>query len=89
MTRRIREFIDRAVAAQSAVDAIIASVRTTRDARNDLLITSEVARVCRVSERTVRHWVAIGRLRTFRVGRRHLLRRGDVVAMLRGESGKP
>lgn len=80
--KRLRKFLERGVRAQRAVDAIIVPARTARDSRDDLLIVGEVARICRCSERTVRHWIAIGKLRTYRVGRRHLMRREDVATML-------
>jgi excisionase family DNA binding protein len=46
--------------------------------RKGLLIVTEVASICRVSERTVRHWITTGRLRSLRVGRRHLVLPEDV-----------
>lgn len=48
---------------------------------DDLMFAEEVARRCRVAPRTVRSWVATGRIRSIKVGRRHLIPRGD-VAML-------
>lgn len=53
---------------------------------NDLLSTSEVATLCRVSESTVRHWRhhSEGPL-GFRVGRRVRYRRSDVDAWLEAQ----
>jgi excisionase family DNA binding protein len=55
---------------------------TNEQRGNKLLIVAEVAAICRVSERTVRHWINTGKLRSFRVGRRHLLRYDDIAALL-------
>lgn len=47
------------------------------------MIVAEVAKRCRVSERTVRLWIATGKLPSVRLGRRHLVRPADIVAALR------
>lgn len=50
---------------------------------DDRFIVREVAEIFRVSDRTIRLWINIGKLPSFRVGRRHLVRRADVEALLK------
>jgi excisionase family DNA binding protein len=50
--------------------------------RNDLLLLTEVATEARVSVSTVRHWISIGKLPTVRPGRRRMVRRADLDALL-------
>ena len=49
---------------------------------DDILLIPEVARVARASESTVRWWIATGRLRSFRPGRRRLIRRSDLESFI-------
>jgi excisionase family DNA binding protein len=46
------------------------------------LFLEEVARELRTSVSTVRHWIAIGRLRAFRPGRHILIARADLDEMI-------
>lgn len=55
---------------------------------SDLLIVPEVAKICRVSGRTIRHWIHVGKLKSLRVGRRHLVRRSDVAALFATSTGE-
>jgi excisionase family DNA binding protein len=48
----------------------------------DLLILPEVAEMCRTTISSVRDWIRNGRLAAYRPGRRVLVRRADVEAML-------
>jgi excisionase family DNA binding protein len=48
-----------------------------------LLFLWEVARACRVSVSTVRHWVLTGKLASVRPGRRRMVRSADLEAFLR------
>jgi excisionase family DNA binding protein len=57
--------------------------------RNDLLLLSEVAAEARVSVSTVRHWIRVGKLRTVRPGRRRMVRREDLDALLTTDVGRP
>jgi excisionase family DNA binding protein len=47
-----------------------------------LLIVAEVASALRVSARTVRQWIACGRVAALRVGRRHLVEPLEVDRLL-------
>lgn len=49
---------------------------------SEFLFLAEVAALARVSVSTVRHWVLTGKLPSIRPGRRRLVRRADVVALL-------
>jgi len=53
------------------------------------LYLDEVARECRTSVSTVRHWIAVGRLRSIRPGRRLLVTREDLDAFLDASTRKP
>lgn len=44
----------------------------------ECLLLSEVADHCRVTVGTVRHWINLRRLQSFRLGRRRLVRRVDL-----------
>lgn len=46
--------------------------------QREYLLLPEVADHCRVTVRTVRHWINQRRLRSFRLGRRRLVRRIDL-----------
>ena len=46
------------------------------------LLLTECAELARVPVSTVRHWIAIGRLRSVRPGRRRMVRRDDLEAFL-------
>jgi excisionase family DNA binding protein len=48
----------------------------------ELLILEEVAEMCRTTISSVRDWIRDGRLPACRPGRRVLVRRADVEAML-------
>lgn len=52
---------------------------------SELLTTAEVAERLRVCDETVRRWCRIGRLRTVRVGRRHLISSSE-LARFTGEA---
>lgn len=47
-----------------------------------LLTITEVASLTRAPIATVRHWIAVGKLRSLRPGRRRLVRRADLAAFL-------
>ncbi len=47
-----------------------------------LLTVDEAARVARTATSTIRHWLQIGRLRSVKPGRRRLIRRSDLAALL-------
>ncbi len=47
-----------------------------------LLTIAESAAIARTSASTVRHWLATGRLRSIKPGRRRLIRRGDLALLL-------
>ena len=46
--------------------------------RREFLLLDEVARECRASVASVRYWIASGRLRSVRPGRRRLVSREDL-----------
>lgn len=46
------------------------------------LYLDEVAQECRASISTVRHWIAVGRLRSVRPGRRLLVNREDLDSFI-------
>jgi excisionase family DNA binding protein len=48
------------------------------EGRREFLLLDEVARECRTSVASVRYWIANGRLRSFRPGRRRLVSREDL-----------
>jgi excisionase family DNA binding protein len=58
------------------------SVGPTSGANDEYLVLEEVAAFCRASLSTVRFWIRTGKLRSFRPGRRRLVRRADVVAFV-------
>lgn len=47
-----------------------------------LLTVTEAADTARTSPSTIRHWLAIGRLPSVKPGRRRLIRRADLAALL-------
>jgi excisionase family DNA binding protein len=49
----------------------------------------EVARECRASTSTVRHWIAVGRLRGVRPGRRLLVTREDLDRFIEDSTRRP
>lgn len=51
--------------------------------RGDLLLLEEVAEIARVSTDTVRFWVRQGKLMSLRPGRRRLVPRAALEALLR------
>lgn len=46
--------------------------------QRELYLLDEVARRCRVPISTVRHWIAVGKLRSGRFGRRRVVRAVDL-----------
>lgn len=58
-----------------------------------LLLLTEVARICRAPLSSVRHWVASGKLRSLRPARRRLVRKRDLDEFInnvaRREDGAP
>jgi excisionase family DNA binding protein len=48
------------------------------------LFLEEVAEEARVSLSTVRHWISTGKLRSVKPGRRRMVAREDLDALLRG-----
>ena len=58
------------------------------DVDHALMTLDDVADYCRTSVATVRYWIAQGRLRSLRPGRRRLVRREDLLRFLEGERGK-
>lgn len=59
---------------------------------NELMLRTEVGALLRVSERTVTRMISDGRLPVVRVGKRYLVRRDAVMAMIEdvppGEFGR-
>lgn len=55
----------------------------------ELLTTSEAARLARVTPETVRTWISAGRLAEHRSGRRLLIRRPDLIDLLRTTGKDP
>jgi excisionase family DNA binding protein len=53
------------------------------------LLLSECAAHARVPISTIRHWIAVGKLRSVRPGRRRMVRREDLDALLNGGSPTP
>ena len=53
------------------------------------LYLDEVARECRASVSTVRHWIAVGRLRGVRPGRRLLVMREDLDSFIDASTRRP
>ena len=49
---------------------------------DDLLLIPEVAEACRAPIGTVRHWIRTGRLASFRLGRRRMVRRESLSRFL-------
>jgi excisionase family DNA binding protein len=49
------------------------------------LTIEEAAELARAPEKTVRWWILQGRLRSFRPGRRVLIRRDDLLAFIEGK----
>jgi excisionase family DNA binding protein len=50
---------------------------------HELMFVEEVAEACRAPVGTVRHWLRDGRLKSFRLGRRRLVRRTDLDRFMR------
>ena len=48
----------------------------------DIYHLTDVARICLASLSTVRHWIASGRLRSIKPGRRRLVLRADLEKFL-------
>ena len=58
---------------------------TAKVTDDDLVTLREASRLFgRIPPRTLRHWIAAGRLRSFQPGRKHLVRVGDMKALLAG-----
>ncbi len=57
----------------------------------DIYLLTDVARICLASISTVRHWVALGKLKSIKPGRRRLVLRQDLEAFLgiAGEDATP
>ena len=53
---------------------------------DDLLKTSEVARMCNVTSYTVRRWITEGKLVSVTLNGQHRIKRSDLMAMLRGRA---
>lgn len=53
-------------------------------AESPFWLLEEAAAWCRVPVKTVRWWISTGKLPSFRPGRRVLVRRDDVVALVEG-----
>ena len=56
--------------------------------RREFLLLDEVARECRASVASVRYWIASGRLRSVRPGRRRLVSREDLERFIE-TGGRP
>lgn len=56
------------------------------EAAPEHLLLEEAARLARVSTSTVRYWVTIGRLPSTKPGRRRVVRRADLEALLAGKA---
>jgi len=48
----------------------------------DIYHLADVARICLTSVSTVRHWIAMGRLKSIKPGRRRLVLRADLEEFL-------
>ena len=58
------------------------------EGRREFLLLDEVARECRASVASVRYWIASGRLRSVRPGRRRLVSREDLDRFI-ATGGRP
>ncbi len=61
------------------------------ESRREFLLLDEVASECRASVASVRYWIASGRLRSVRPGRRRLVSREDLerfIAYGRAAAGR-
>lgn len=59
---------------------------------DELLLLEDVARVVRASLGTVRFWIATGKLRSFRLGRRRVVYRRELDRFIQdaaGRTGRP
>lgn len=72
----IRQLVQTEVAAQ------VAAALAERPAVAELLSTAEAARYAKVSPRSIRRWLDDGRLRARRAGRKLLISRADLDALL-------
>lgn len=52
---------------------------------DDLLKTSEVAKICNVSSYTVRRWITEGKLQSITLNGQHRVRREDLHRMMRSK----
>ncbi len=52
------------------------------DGLPELLTIDEVAAACRTTAATVRWWIAVNRLPSYKVGRRRLIGRGDLESFI-------
>jgi excisionase family DNA binding protein len=68
---------------EEIVDTRLAAALATREAASEHLTSAEAARYARVSSRTIRRWLDDGRLRARRAGRKLLIARADLEALLR------
>jgi excisionase family DNA binding protein len=67
------------------VDERLAAALAKREAASEHLTSVEAARHARVSTRTIRRWLDDGRLRARRAGRKLLIARADLEALLRDD----
>jgi excisionase family DNA binding protein len=58
------------------------------EGRREFLLLDEVARECRAPVASVRYWIASGRLRSVRPGRRRLVSREDLERFI-ATGGRP
>jgi excisionase family DNA binding protein len=58
------------------------------ESRREFQLLDEVARECRASVASVRYWIASGRLRSVRPGRRRLVSREDLERFI-ATGGRP
>jgi excisionase family DNA binding protein len=60
---------------------------TDQRLRSEFLSTQDAARIARVTPRTIRQWLALGKLRPYRSGRLLRIRRSDLLQLLSAPSG--
>jgi len=68
---------------EEIVDERLAAALAKREAASEHLTSAEAALYARVSSRTIRRWLDDGRLRARRAGRKLLIARADLEALLR------